>query len=76
MICSRISWIFSGEVDVTAACVWEGEGEGRIERGQLEAGLYAHLGQEWGCGVAQGKELELRHFGEARTVWPAASEQE
>ena len=45
MICSRISSSFNGRADVTAACVWE-EGEERIEPGQLEAGLYAHLGQE------------------------------
>ena len=51
------------------------EGEGRIEPGQLEAGLFAHLGQESGFGVAQGEELELRHFPKARTMGPATSEQ-
>ena len=49
-----------------------GEKKWRIEPGQLEAGLYAHLGQKWDFEVVQGKKLELRHFLNARTMWTAA----
>ena len=42
---------------------------------ELEADLYPRLDQEWGFGVAQGKDLELRHFPKAKTAWPTALEQ-
>ena len=49
--------------------------EGRMERGTLGAGLYAHLDEEGSFGMAPGKELETRYFCKTRITCSAASGQ-
>lgn len=71
MICSRISRLFRGRVDVSAAWMWEG----RMERGTLGAGLYARLDEEGSFGIAPSKELETRYFCKTRITCSAASGQ-